>query len=58
MNYGELKFEEDDQLNRKDFVVNLMKVVSNWNKIKNESDSLVVSIYSPWGSGKSYFLNM
>ncbi len=58
MNYEELTFDEDDQLGRKEFVISLMNVINNWDTIKKENDSLAVSVDAPWGSGKSYLLNM
>jgi predicted KAP-like P-loop ATPase len=58
MNYDKLNFDIDDQLNRKAFVKNLMQVINEWNYLKKENDSLVISVDAPWGSGKSYLLNM
>lgn len=58
MEYSNLNFDIDDLLNRKSFVKNLMQVINEWNQLKHENDSLVISIDSPWGSGKSYLLNM
>jgi len=57
MEYTNLEFE-DDLLNRKTFVVNLMQVINKWDLLKHENDSLVISVDAAWGSGKSYLLNM
>ena len=53
-----MKFDDDDLLNRKVFVKNLMQVINEWNQHKHENDSLVISVDASWGSGKSYLLNM
>lgn len=58
MDYSSLKFENDDALDRKKFVENIMNVIKNWNHVKHENDSLVISLDAPWGSGKSYLINM
>lgn len=58
MEYSALKFDTDDQLDRKTFIKNLMQIIDEWNKLKHENDSLVITVDSPWGSGKSYLLNM
>lgn len=58
MNYSSLNFAVDDLLDRKVFVKNLMQVINEWEGIKHENDSLVISVDAPWGSGKSYLLNM
>ncbi|HYF81407.1 MAG TPA: P-loop NTPase fold protein [Clostridia bacterium] len=58
MEYNKLNFDVDDLLKRKTFVKNLMQVINEWNQLKHENDSLVISIDAPWGSGKSYLLNM
>lgn len=58
MEYSDLKFKNDDKLGRKDFVRNLMQIVDEWQSDKHEGNSLVMSIDAPWGSGKSYLLNM
>ena len=58
MDYNKLQFDVDDHLSRKKFVENLMRVIGNWNKLKKENDSLVVSVDASWGSGKSYLLGM
>lgn len=57
MDYSNLTFE-DDKLERKAFVKNIMNIVDKWNDIEHENNSLVMSLDSPWGSGKSYLLNM
>lgn len=57
MDYSNLTFE-DDKLERKTFVKNIMNIVDKWDGIKHENNSLVMSLDSPWGSGKSYLLNM
>lgn len=58
MDYSKLTFDNDDKFKRKQFVMNIMNLVDNWNIAKKESDSLVMALDSPWGSGKSYLLNM
>jgi hypothetical protein len=58
MDYANLKFEIDDSLDRKKFVENIMNVIEKWNNLKHENDSLVISLDAPWGSGKSYLINM
>lgn len=58
MEYNNLEFDADDLLNRKSFVKNLMGVISEWNQLKHENDSLVISLDAQWGAGKSYLLNM
>lgn len=59
MEYSDLKFENnDDKLGRKEFVKNLMQIVDGWESDKHEGNSLVMSVDAPWGSGKSYLLNM
>lgn len=58
MDYTSLEFKNDDALDRKKFVENIMNVIKNWNHVKHENDSLVISLDAPWGSGKSYLINM
>ncbi|GLB28133.1 hypothetical protein LAD12857_00560 [Lacrimispora amygdalina] len=58
MDYTNLKFEIDDTLDRKKFVENIMNVIEKWNNVKHENNSLVISLDAPWGSGKSYLINM
>lgn len=57
MEYDNLNFE-NDKLNRKQFVKNIMNIVDNWDSDILENKSLVIAIDSAWGSGKSYLLNM
>ncbi|MBU3174516.1 KAP family P-loop NTPase fold protein [Clostridium estertheticum] len=58
MDYNNLSFDINDMFGRKKFVQNLMRIVDGWDQIKHESESLVMSLDAPWGSGKSYLLNM
>ncbi|MBE5980353.1 MAG: hypothetical protein E7249_14635 [Paenibacillaceae bacterium] len=58
MDYSNLRFEKDDALDRKKFVENIMNVIAKWNNARHENDSLVISLDAPWGSGKSYLINM
>ncbi len=46
--------KEEDLLDRADFATALAKAIDGW----NESDSLVVALYGPWGSGKSSVKNI
>ena len=46
--------KEEDLLDRADFATALATAIDGW----NESDSLVVALYGPWGSGKSSVKNM
>lgn len=57
MEYENLNFD-DDKLDRKQFVVNTMRVINEWDNLNNENKSLVLAIDSPWGTGKSYLVNM
>lgn len=57
MSYSNLSFK-DDLLNRKTFVSNIMKVIEKWNSENQENKSIVFSLDSSWGSGKSFLLNM
>lgn len=57
MEYEDLSFD-DDALDRKQFVINTMRIIEEWDKLKHENKSLVLAIDSPWGTGKSYLLNM
>lgn len=57
MDYSELSFN-DDLLQRKTFVKNLMRVIYDWNNMQHENASMSIAINSPWGSGKSYLLNI
>lgn len=43
---------KDDKLNRKDTIINLTSL------IQNTQESLVLAIDSPWGTGKTYFVNL
>ncbi|MFA0815312.1 MAG: P-loop NTPase fold protein [Anaerofustis sp.] len=59
MDYSDRKFDDvNDKLGRKQFAVNLMNIVNQWNVTEHESDSLVFSIDASWGAGKSCFLHM
>ena len=57
MDYSKLTFE-DDKLGRKQFAINMMNIVDQWNETKHENESLVFSIDASWGAGKSSFLHM
>lgn len=57
MEYGDLSFN-DDILERKQFVTNTMRIIDEWDKLEHENKSLVLAIDSPWGTGKSYLLNI
>lgn len=57
MEYNDLSFE-NDVLERKQFVINTMQIIDEWDKLKHENESLVLAIDSPWGTGKSYLINM
>ena len=46
--------KEEDLLDRASFATALAAAIDGW----NESDSLVVALYGPWGSGKSSVKNM
>ncbi|MDF2984942.1 MAG: hypothetical protein K0R50_452, partial [Eubacterium sp.] len=58
MEYLDLNFNDHDFLNRKTFVTNIMRVIEGWNPKSQENKSIVFSLDSSWGSGKSYLLNM
>lgn len=58
MDYKSLNFKDHDMLNRKKFVENIMNIIKSYEKIEGESDSLVLAIDSPWGTGKSFLINM
>lgn len=58
MDYNNLNFNTNDIFKRKKFVENLMRIVDEWDQLKHENESLVMSLDAPWGSGKSYLLNM
>lgn len=56
----ELYFERDDKLGRKryaEFLKNLILYSSDF-KREDERRAFSIAIDSPWGTGKSYFLNM
>lgn len=57
MEYTNLNFD-DDLLERKTFVKNLMQVINEWDQLTHENDALVISVDATWGAGKSYLLNM
>lgn len=57
MDYTELSFE-DDILNRKRFINNLMGVIDDWNNYEHENKSMSIAINAQWGAGKSYLLNL
>jgi len=57
MNYSELTFN-DDKLDRKNFIINIMNIIESWDNTISNSESLVIAINSNWGSGKSYLMNM
>ena len=57
MEYKTLCFD-DDFLDRNTLVKNLMNVIKKWHEYMHENKSLVISVDAPWGSGKSYLINM
>lgn len=56
----ELYFERDDKLGRKRYAEFLKKLILNSSAFKREDErrAFSIAIDSPWGTGKSYFLNM
>lgn len=56
----ELYFERDDKLGRKRYAEFLKKLILNSDDFKREDErkAFSIAIDSPWGTGKSYFLNM
>lgn len=57
MEYEYLSFD-DDVLERKQFITNTMRIIDEWERFEHENESLVLAIDSPWGTGKSYLINM
>jgi hypothetical protein len=51
-------FDDDDKLDRKDLAVQLNKLIQNSEQYFGEKKSLVIALDSPWGTGKSMFLEM
>ncbi|QWG70408.1 NTPase KAP (plasmid) [Bacillus mycoides] len=49
-----IKNFEEDQLNRSYFVNRLVESVNSW----KEKDSIVIGLYSEWGTGKTSVLNL
>ena len=45
---------DEDKLNRKEFISQLTKTIIAW----KSTNSLVIGLYGPWGSGKSSILNL
>lgn len=45
---------EDDQLNRSEFAIRLVESIDSWKK----EESIVIGLYSEWGSGKTSVLNL
>lgn len=56
----ELYFERDDKLGRKRYAEFLKNLILNSSDFKREDErkAFSIAIDSPWGTGKSYFLNM
>ena len=56
----ELYFERDDKLGRKRYAEFLKNLILNSSAFKREDErrAFSIAIDSPWGTGKSYFLNM
>jgi hypothetical protein len=50
-----LTFETDDKLKRKEFANNLTSIILNSREYK-QNESLVIALDSPWGTGKSTFI--
>jgi len=50
-----LTFETDDKLNRKEFAKHLTSVLQQ-SEIYTQNKSLVIALDSPWGTGKSTFI--
>lgn len=55
-----LSFDEDDRLNRKRYAEFLKNLILNSSDFKRDDErkAFSIAIDSPWGTGKSYFLNM
>lgn len=53
-------FEKDDKLHRQGYAKLIEALLSDTSKYKRDSDinSFVLAIDSPWGTGKSYFIEM
>ena len=60
MDFNELKdtIYKDDLLNRLPFAESLYNLIAKEKPILQDNDSLVVAIDAPWGTGKTYFLNL
>ncbi len=57
-NIEEFTFD-DDKFNRGNFAKQITKIIHNYkNYLKDENESLVIAIDSPWGTGKTSFINM
>lgn len=56
----ELYFDKDDKLGRKRYAEFLRNLILNSSAFKREDErkAFSIAIDSPWGTGKSYFLNM
>ena len=56
----ELYFDKDDKLGRKRYAEFLKNLILNSSDFKREDErrAFSIAIDSPWGTGKSYFLNM
>ena len=56
----ELYFEKDDKLNRGHYAHILKELIEHCDEYKREEDyeGYVIALDAPWGTGKSYFLNM
>lgn len=56
----ELYFDKDDKLGRKRYAEFLKNLILNSSAFKREDErrAFSIAIDSPWGTGKSYFLNM
>lgn len=56
----ELYFERDDKLGRKRYAEFLKNLILNSSDFKRDDErkAFSIAIDSPWGTGKSYFLNM
>jgi len=58
MDYSGLTFENDDLLDRKKLVSRVMSIINSQEILKKESESFVISLNAPWGTGKSFLVNM
>lgn len=59
LQYENYTFEENDELGRKVFADNILKIIEAWDdQGLQENKSLSISLDSPWGTGKSMFLSM